>query len=185
MFLWSSEWFFYEAESDKGNAERSSLGNVYWFLRVWSCFCVFYVRSTSTAAAAAEAAAAVAAAAAATAAVVIKLKRMSAMQGPTLADDIQSGLCAPLRIHRELALLKLTAQLEDVESGSKAVAFLDAIFRIVLKLLAALEWQSRLGGLESAQASPWICFKTPLYIHFLPQFEEAHLSSHLPAAASC
>lgn len=88
MFLCSSEWFFYEAESDKG---------------------------------------------------------------PTLADDIQSGLCAPLRIHRELALLKLTAQLKDVESGSKAVAFLDAIFRIVLKLLAALEWQSRLGGLESAQ----------------------------------
>ena len=68
-----------------------------------------------------------------------------------LASEIYAGLEAPMRLKREAALSRLAKQLNNGNAGAEGEEFRAAMCRAVLRLLAADEWQSRLGGLEAAQ----------------------------------
>lgn len=75
---------------------------------------------------------------------------MSIGEATSLAEDVISGLQAPVRLHRDAALQKL----EQRSKGSGAAgqqAFLDAICDGLLRLLPSDVWQHRLGAFEAAQ----------------------------------
>lgn len=68
-----------------------------------------------------------------------------------MATDIQTGLQAPFRLHREAALLKLNARLKHGSSDANVTEFREAICVVVLDLLSSQDWHSRLGGLCAAK----------------------------------
>lgn len=82
-----------------------------------------------------------------------------AAEAEQLASEIRAGLEAPMRLKREAALSQLAKQLNNGNAGAEGEEFRAAMCRAVPRLLAADEWQSRLGGLEAAQVCKIVGFE--------------------------
>jgi hypothetical protein len=66
-------------------------------------------------------------------------------------EDIEEGLGASLRLHREAALHKLECRLRN---STNRQSFLDDVCPFILQLLSSEVWQQRLGGFDAAKVMP-------------------------------